>query len=82
LEGKDVFEENLVFGLMQKVAEIFAPTVVEIKKHSPSGEELSLKSEDEHGTRHEIYLKKSEVREKLDAIDEKGRKLFEILNLL
>jgi len=31
LEGKDVFEENLVFGLMQKVAEIFAPTVVEIK---------------------------------------------------
>lgn len=82
LEGKDVFEENLVFGLMQKVAEIFAPTVVEIKKHSPSGEELSLKSEDEHGTRHEIYLKKSEVREKLDAIEEKGGKLFEILNLL
>jgi len=37
---------------------------------------LSLKSEDEHGTRHEIYLKKSEVREKLDAIDEKGRKVI------
>jgi len=33
LEGNDVFEENLVFGLMQKVAEIFAPTVAEIKKH-------------------------------------------------
>jgi hypothetical protein len=82
LEGKDVFEENLVFGLMQKVAEIFAPTVVEIKKHSPSGGELSLKSEDEHGTRHEIYLKKSEVREKLDAIEEKGGKLFEILEIL
>lgn len=81
LEGKDVFEENLVFGLMQKVAEIFAPTVVEIKKHSPSGEELSLKSEDEHGTRHEIYLKKSEVREKLDAIEEKGKRLFEILDI-
>ncbi|MCE8428404.1 MAG: hypothetical protein J5U19_08465 [Candidatus Methanoperedens sp.] len=81
LEGKDVFGENLVFLLMQKVAEIFAPTVAEIKKHSPSGEELSLKSEDEHGTRHEIYLKKSEVREKLDTIEEKGGKLFELLGI-
>ncbi|KAB2948010.1 MAG: hypothetical protein OIN84_19680 [Candidatus Methanoperedens sp.] len=81
LEGKDVFEENLVFMLMQKVAEIFAPTVVEIKKRSPSGEELSLKSEDEHGTRHEIYLKKSDVKEKLDTIGEKGRKLYELLDV-
>jgi hypothetical protein len=81
LEGKDVFEENLVFILMQKVAEIFAPTVAEIKKRSPSGEELSLKSEDEHGTRHEIYLKISEVKEKLDAINEKGGKLFELLGI-
>jgi hypothetical protein len=56
LEEKDVFEENLVFELMQKVAVIFAPTIAEIKKHSPSGEELSLKSEDEQGTRHEIWV--------------------------
>jgi hypothetical protein len=82
LEDKDVFKEKLVFGLMQKVAEIFAPTVSEIIKRSPSGEELSLKSEDEHGTRHEIYLKRSEVKEKLDAINEKGEKLFEILGLI
>ena len=81
LEGKNVLEENLVFELMQKVAKIFAPTVAEIKKHSPMGEELSLKSEDESGKRSEIYLKKSEVREKLDAIKEKGEKLFEILGI-
>jgi hypothetical protein len=82
LEEKDVFEDNLVFGLMQKVAGIFAPTVAEIKKHSPSGEELSLKSEDEHGTRHEIYLKKSEVKDKLSVIEEKGQKLLEVLDIM
>ncbi len=82
LEEKDVFEENLVFMLMQKVAGIFAITVAEIKKHSPSGEELSLKSEDEHGTRHEIYLKKSEVQDKLNAIEEKGQKLLEVLGIM
>ena len=82
LEERDVFEENLVFGLMQKVSEIFAPAVAEIKKHSPSGEELSLKSEDEYGTRHEIYLKKSEVKDKLNAIEEKGQKLLEVLGIM
>jgi hypothetical protein len=81
LGGKDVFEENLVFELMQKVAGIFAPIVEEIKKHSPSGDELSLKSEDESGKRNEIYLKKSQVKEKLDAIEEKGRKLYEVLGI-
>jgi hypothetical protein len=82
LNGKDVFKENLVYELMEKVAEIFAPTVTEIKKHSPSEEELSLKAEDETGRRSEIYLKRSNVREKLKAINEKGNRLFEILDLV
>jgi hypothetical protein len=81
LGGKDVLEENLVFDLMQKVAEIFAPTVVEIKKHSPSEEELSLKLEDEKGIRSEIYLRKSTVRERLKAINEKGNRLSAALNI-
>lgn len=82
LSSKDVLEENLIFELMQKVAELFAPTVAEIKKHSPSVEELSLKAEDETGVRSEIYLKKSTVKEKLSAIREKGNKLLEILGVL
>lgn len=82
LKDKDVFEENLVYDLMQKVAEIFNPTVAEIKKRSPSNVELSLKSEDESGKRNEIYLKKSEVKEKLDAINEKGARLLEILGVM
>lgn len=81
-KDKDIFEENLVYDLMQKVAEIFAPTVTEIKKRSPSNVELSLKSEDESGKRNEIYLKKSEVKDKLDAISEKGAKLLEILDVM
>lgn len=82
LSGKDVLEENLVFELMRKVAELFAPTVEEIKKRSPSAEELSLKVEDENGVRSEIYLKKSQVKEKLTAIKEKGDRLLEILGVL
>ena len=82
LNGKDVFEENIVFELMQKVAEIFAPTVAEIKKRSPSEEELSLKAEDDTGKRSEIYLKKSQVREKLSAIKEKGERLLGILGVM
>jgi len=82
LEEKDVFEDNLIFELMQKVAVIFAPTIAEIRKHSPSGEELSLKSEDEHGARHEIYLKKSEIKDKLDEIGDKGKTLSEFLDII
>lgn len=79
---KDVFEENQIFELMQKVAEIYAPAIAMIKKHSPSGEELSLKAEDDSGKRREIYLKKSRVREKLSAIREKGDRLLKLLDIL
>ncbi|MDP3105616.1 MAG: hypothetical protein Q8M95_13530 [Candidatus Methanoperedens sp.] len=81
LDGKDVIEENIVFELMQKVAELFAPIIADIKEHSPFGEELSLKSEDETGNRNEIYLKKSQVINKLDAIMDKGNKLSGILGM-
>jgi hypothetical protein len=82
LNDRDVFEGNLVYDLMQNVAQIFAPTVAEIKKRSPNNMELSLKSEDESGKRNEIYLKKSEVKEKLNAINEKGARLLEILDVM
>jgi hypothetical protein len=81
LNEKDVIEENIVFELMQNVAEFFAPIIADIKKHSPFGEELSLKAEDEKGDRTEIYLKKSVVMDKLDAIKDKGKKLSEILGI-
>jgi len=82
LKEKDIFHENLVYDLLQNVAKILSPTVAEIKKRSPSTMELSLKSEDESGKRNEIYLKKSEVKEKLNAIEEKGAKLLEILDVM
>lgn len=79
--AKDVFEENLIFDLMQKVAVIFAPTITEIKKRAPSKSEISLKTEDETGKRKEIYLKISQVQEKLSSIGEKGDKLYELLEI-
>ena len=81
LDEKDVIEENIIVELMENVAEFFAPIIADIKKHSPFGEELSLKSEDEKGDRTEIYLKKSVVIDKLDAIKDKGKKLSEILGV-
>jgi len=81
MNQKDVLEENQIFELMQKIAEVYAPTIAMIKKHSPSGEELSLKVEDDSGKRSEIYLKKSKVKEKLSIIKEKGDKLIKILDI-
>jgi formate dehydrogenase maturation protein FdhE len=81
LDGKDAIEENIVFELMQSVAELFAPIITDIKKHSPFGEELSLKSEDEMGERSEIYLKKAQVKDKLDSIKDKGQKIYDILGI-
>ncbi len=81
LDGKDAIKENIVFELLQSVAELFAPIIVDIKKHSPFGEELSLKSEDEKGERSEIYLKKAQVMDKLDSIKDKGQKIYEILGV-
>ena len=81
LNDKDVIEENIIVELMENVAEFFAPIIADIRKHSPFGEELSLKAEDEKGDRTEIYLKKSVVIDKLDAIKDKGKKLTEILGV-
>ena len=79
--GKDVFEENLIFDLIQKVAVIFAPTITEIKQHAPSKTEISLKTEDETGKRNEIYLKISHIKEELNSIGQKGEKLYELLEI-
>ena len=78
---KDVFEENLIFELLEKVAEIYAPTIALIRKNSPSAEELSLKVEDDSGKRSEIYLKKSRVKEKLSVLKDKGDVLLKLLDM-
>ena len=80
-KGRDVFEENLIFDLMQEIAEIFAPTVAEIKQHSPSKGELSLKLETKSGERNELYLEKSQIKEKLKNIGDKGDRLLSLLNI-
>lgn len=81
LQGKDVFRENQVFELMSKIAEILSPIILEIRTHSPFDEELSLKEEDDSGNRKEMYIKKSQIREKFSNIKEKGDTLLEILKI-
>lgn len=79
LMGIDVFEENIIFDLLERIAEVFAPTVSGIKQHTPADEELSLKVEDDSGKRGEIYLKKADLREKLARVGKKGDRLLEVL---
>lgn len=81
LMGIDVLDKSLVFDLTKRIAEIFAPMVSEIKKRSPSDGELSLKEEDNTGKRKEIYLKKTQIKEKLIAIDAKGSQIIETLGM-
>ncbi|MDF1533128.1 MAG: hypothetical protein P1P69_01325 [Methanosarcinaceae archaeon] len=63
------------------MAVIFAPIITEIKQHALSKSEISLKTEEEKGKRNEIYLKISQVKEKLSSIGEKGDKLYDLLKI-
>lgn len=81
LNGKDAIAENVIFELSQRVAKILSSTVADIKQHSPSKEELSIKEEDERGKRREMYLKKSHIKERLDIIKDKGTGIYEALSI-
>jgi hypothetical protein len=79
LNGQDVFEEHLVAQLLGIFIKLLAPHVAEIARRSTSPVELTLKTEEEDGRRHEIYVKKAELTAKLDAVPVAERVVFEAL---
>ncbi len=83
VDNEDVLESGstTVLKLIERFVEIFAPTVHEIARRSPSPHELSLKREGEGGRREELYLRKAELMEKLQPLPSEGRKIFAPLGL-
>lgn len=81
LEGADVIASDRALDLIARLVDLFAPTVVEIAKRSPSPHELSLKAESEDGRREERYLRKEELIKKLQPLSAAGRAVFAPLGL-
>jgi hypothetical protein len=81
LDGVDVFENDQVLPFVHRLIKMFAPIVQEISRRSPSSLELSLKTEDDHGRREEIYLRKQELLSKLQPLSANARAVFAPLAL-
>ena len=81
LEGADVIASDRALDLIARLVDLFAPTVLEIAKRSPSPHELSLKAESEDGRREERYLRKEELIKKLQPLSAAGRAVFAPLGL-
>lgn len=81
LEGADVIAADRALDLIARLVDLFAPTVIEIARRSPSPHELSLKAESEDGRREERYLRKEELIKKLQPLSAAGRAVFAPLGL-
>ena len=81
LDGEEVFENDKVVPLVERIMKMLAPTVSEIAKRSPNPQELSLKVEKDDGRREEIYLKKEVLLSKLVPLQLAERQLFSGLGL-
>jgi len=81
LDGKDVVKNRLGLALVSRLVKTFAPLVEEITQRSPSEQELSLKLEDDHGKREELYLRRDELLKKLQPLNAEGRGVFAPLGL-
>lgn len=74
--GEDVIESDKVVLLIQAVVKMIAPTVAEVDERSPQSSELTLKSETGSGVRRELYVKKTDLDERLDGLLPEQVELF------
>lgn len=81
IEGKDVYKNKLALALIGRLVRTFAPIVEQVTQRSPSKQELSLKLENDQGKREELYLKRSELLDKLQPLNAEGRAVFAPLGL-
>lgn len=81
LDGEEVFENDKVVPLIERIIKILAPTVTEIAKRSPNSKELSLKVENDDGRREEIYVRTEDLRAKLAPLQPAERQVFAPLAL-
>lgn len=81
LDGQPVFENRRMVPFVERLVEMFAPTVREIAKRSPSEFELSLKMETDGKRREEVYLRKEQLIRELQPLSASGREIFAPLGL-
>jgi hypothetical protein len=82
--GKDVIDEGQFVPLVRAIVKLVTPTVLEIAKHSPNPEELSLKAEngpESGGRREEIYVRKAVLWEKIEPLGPEEKSIFAALPL-
>jgi histone H3/H4 len=82
LDGQDLFEQGLSMPFIERLLRLLCPTVNEIARRSPNASELSLKTEDDHGRREEIYVKKEDLAAHIEPLGEREKALFLPLKLL
>ncbi len=81
IDGKDLYEHDLVDLMVDRFVDLYAPVVAEISNRSASDKELSLKRELDGGRREELYLRKDDLAELLAPLDEEKLRLFARLDV-
>jgi hypothetical protein len=81
VDQQSAIETGGALRLVERLVQLFAPTVGEITARSPNPAELSLKRETDEGKREELYLRRDDIRQKLEPLPLEGRNLFAPLGL-
>ncbi|MBN2497706.1 MAG: hypothetical protein JXR96_24140 [Deltaproteobacteria bacterium] len=81
IEGQEVLSSRRLPELVERMVHFLAPTIVEIQIRSPASSELCLKVEHEGGRREEIYIRKSDLLEKIQTLPPALRCVFAPLHL-
>jgi hypothetical protein len=81
LDGEEIFASGKVMDLVERLVDLFAPTVADVSRRSPRPRELSLKAETDAGRREELYLRKEGLLLAIGALSPRERRLFAPLGL-
>jgi hypothetical protein len=81
VDNVSAFDTEGALRFIERLVSLFAPTVKEIAARSPNAQELSLKRETDDGKREEIYLRRDDIRQKLEPLPSDGRAVFAPLGL-
>jgi hypothetical protein len=81
VDNVSAFDTEGALRFIDRLVSLFAPTVKEIATRSPNPQELSLKRETDDGKREEIYLRRDDIRQKLEPLPSEGRAVFAPLGL-
>jgi len=76
LDDEDVTDGGRIVELLERYVDLYAPVVTEISRRSPSPKELSLKLEHEDGRREEIYLRRAELVDLVESLEDEQMQVF------